>query len=169
MTRQVLLNVAGAKNARALPCDLLGDDQPGGGVGGWEEVQGGKRGRAQGLAFKGSPAFTLTLPLGFNGLEVNGPKSAMSVESQCRRLVALGRPAGKGGLPPKLHVAGLVRVPSNIVWVIDSIEWGTQIRDASGSRVQQLFDLTLIQWRKPPKSPAKDSRKKKDSEKDSDE
>lgn len=165
MTRAVVLSVAGAKNARRLRCDLLGDDQPGGGVGGWEEVEGGKR--ARGLAFKGSPSYTLTLPLGFNGLEVNGPGSKVSIEQQCRRLVDLGRPAGKGGRPPKLHVAGLVRVPSTIEWVIDSIEWGAQIRNDAGARVQQQFTLNLIQWRKPPKSPAKKSRKT--PEKDDDE
>lgn len=152
----IVLSVVGQKN-RGLECDLLGDDQPGGGVGGWEEVEGGKRGR--GLAFKGSPSYTLALPLGFNGLEVKGPGSAVSIEQQCRRLANLGRPARKGGRPPKLHVAGLVRVPTNVEWVIDAIEWGTQIRNDSGARVQQQFQLSLIQWRKPPKSPAKDARK----------
>lgn len=158
--RSVILTIVGAKKSRQLRCDLLGDDQPGGGLGGWEEVQGGKLGRGRGLSFKGSPSYTLTLPLGFNGLETQGPGSRVSVEAECRHLVNLGRPAGKGGKPPKIHVAGLVRVPSTIEWVIDSVEWGTQIRDDHGARVQQQFTLALIQYRKPPKSPAKDARKK---------
>ncbi len=161
-TRAVVITVAGAKNSNPLRCDLRGDDQPGGGVGGWEETEGGKRGRGAGLAFRGSPAYTLSLPLGFNGLETAGPGSRVSVEPQCRRLVNMGRSQKKAGRPPKLHVNGLVRVPSNIEWVIDSIEWGEQIRDASGARVQQLFTLNLIQWRKPRKSPAKDARKDKE-------
>lgn len=160
--RTVVLSVVGAKNGHKLRCDLLGDDQPSGGVGGWEDVEGGKRGRGAGLAFKGSPSYTLALPLGFNGLETKGPGSKVSIEQECRRLNDLGRPAKKGALPPRIHVAGLVRVPSNLEWVIDSIEWGTQIRNEAGARVQQQFTLSLIQYRKPRKSPAKESRKDKE-------
>lgn len=161
--RGVVVTVVGAKQARPLRCDLLGDDQPGGGVGGWEETEGGKRGRGAGLAYRGAPAYTLSLPLGFNGISSG---QAVSVEPQCRRLVDLGRATKKGGLPPRLHVQGLIRVPSNIDWVIDSIEWGTQIRNAAGARVQQQLTLNLVQYRKPKKSPAKDARKGKGEKSD---
>lgn len=159
----VVLTRIGAKKAATLRCDLLGDDQVSGGVGGWEEVEYGKKNRRQGLAYKGAPAYSVTLPLGFDGISSG---RATSVEDKCRRLVELGQGSGKkGSRPPKIRIEGLVRVPGHVEWVIDSITWGTQIRNGAGQRVQQQFELTLIQYRRvrrAKKSPARDAREDDD-------
>lgn len=154
---QVVLSVAGAKQPARVRGDLIGDDQVEGGVGGWEETEfGKKKARRLGLAYKGTPGFRVTVTLGFNGIGQGGIEKATSVEPQCRRLQSFGRPRSKGARPPRLKVAGLLRTPGNMVWVIDSISWGAQIRNSHGQRVQQIVDVTLVQYRPPgaKKSPA---------------
>ena len=155
---KVTLWVAGQPKGPKLRADLLGDDTLDGGTGGWEDTEfGGKKNRRSGMVFKGSPGYTLTIPLGFNGIGGGGPSRASSVEAQCRRLAAWARPRKAGGRPPKLKVSGLLRAPGNITWVIDSITWGTQVRNSQGRRVQQQVEVTLIQYRPPRriKSPGK--------------
>lgn len=160
MTRpKVAIWRAGTKDAAKLKCDLFGDDDVAVAVGGWEEVEYGKKKRRRtGMAFKGSPAYSITLALAFNGIGGGGVGDAKSVEAQCRRLVAMGRPRKPGGRPPLLRLSGPLRVPSGVTWVVSSIEWGAQVRDSDGRRVQQHFELTLTQHRpvRGKKSPAKD-------------
>lgn len=158
--RQVLIEARGKKRL-ALRGDLVGDETVSGGVGGWESVEGKGR-KADGLRFSGTTPWAVTIPLGFNGIT---PKGRKSVEAQCRRLLDLGRPAGKAKKPPLLKVTGLVRVPSTVDFVIDSITWGRQIRNSQGARVQQIVEVSLIQHRPAPKSPAKKANKGKKTKK----
>ena len=164
--RQVVLTVGRGKKATHLRADLLGDDVVTGGVGGWEMADATSK-RTKGFAFRGTPQRTITLPLAFNGLEARGRGRHSVVEPRCRRLVAWSRPRpaakGKKGKrrPPAMRIRGLVRM-SGGRWVIESIEWGEQIRNSQGRRIQQRFTLTLVEWRPPPrkKPPAKKGKKK---------
>lgn len=135
---------------------LVGDDAVSGGVGGWEAEQAGKRRRPV-LRFKGNPGWSLqvTLVLGSAAEE-------KSIEAQCRQLVAWGR-RPKVGLPPRVKVAGKVRAPLGVDWVIDSLDWGAQIRRGDGRRIQQQVTVTLLEYNKPPpaKKPTEKGKKKK--------
>lgn len=132
---------------------LLGDDAVAGGVGGWEADKAGKKRRPV-LRFGGTPGWEVTLTLMLGVAEDD-----KSVEWPCRQLVAWGR-RRKGALPPRLKIAGKVRVPTGADWVIDSIEWGPQIRRASDrARVQQQVTVKLIEYNRPPKKPTEKPKK----------
>lgn len=137
--------------------DLLGDDSPGGGVGGWKGEQAGKKRRPV-LRFEGTPGWTESITLMLGAVEDD-----RSVEWQCRQLIAWGR-RRKGALPPQLRLRGKVRVPTSLDWVIDSLEWGQQIRRPGDQvRVQQQVTITLSEYNRPPKAkpPTKKGKKKK--------
>ena len=136
-----------------ISAHLLGDDAVSGGVGGWEAQQAGKRRRPV-LQFKGTPGWEVTLTL-----MLGDPGGQASVEWACRQLVAWGR-RRKGALPPRLKIAGKVRVPTSVDWVIDSIEWGPQIRRESDKvRIRQQVTVKLIEYNRPPKKPTEKPKK----------
>ncbi|MCB9377084.1 MAG: hypothetical protein H6515_14610 [Microthrixaceae bacterium] len=139
-----------------LTFELDGDDQVTGGVGGWEAEQAGKKKRPV-VRWAGTPGWNVQLPLVLDG--VRGEKS---VEAACRRITAWGRPQGDAK-PTRLKLDGPVRVPASVVWVIDSIELGAQMRRNDGRRIMQELTLTLVEYHPAPAKtpPAKKHRDKK--------
>lgn len=131
-------------NLPTMRFHLLGDDELAGGVGGWEAAARPRRKAA--TEWGGTDAWTLSLPLMATGMEASLGRDT-SVEGSIRALVAAGTMSSKTGQPALLKVTGPVRVPSsNIRWVIQSIAWGAQIRNAAGERVQQEFTLALLEY-----------------------
>lgn len=128
----------------ALRFHLVGDDDPAGGVGGWEVVA---RPRQRGAAeWTGVDPWTLTLPLVTTGLDVSPNRNA-SVEAKCRALVVMAMRARATMRPPVLEVTGPVRVPfPGMRWVITGLEWGAQVRDHRQQRVQQHVTVHLLEY-----------------------
>lgn len=161
---QVSIRARGTERPRLI-ADLYGDDSTDGGVGGWEAEQAGKR-RRPALRYSGRPGHQLTVTLMIHSGFTNKP-----VEAKCRQLAAWGRPPVRRGkkkagarIPPRLEVLGpYLRSPRGVSWVIDSIEWGEQVRRGDGRRIQQLVTVTFVEWNKPPPPPKK--KKKKDKKK----
>lgn len=152
--RQVRLRAQRAQK-RVITADLFGDDSLSGGVGGWESENVGKTKRPA-LRYTGNPGWQYQLPLIFDGAPTNA-----SVESRCRQLQKWGRGGRRGAQPPRLLISGkLLRAPKGIAWVIDSLEWGPQMRRPDGRRIQQQVTVNLIQWSKPPPPPPKKKKKK---------
>lgn len=143
MTRHVTIRQVGKR--RGIRFELTDSDEVGGGVGGWNAEQAGRRKRPV-LRYAGRPGWTLSLPLIIDNLEAD-----RSIELRCRQLLAWGRPAPRSALPPRLRVEGPIRAPQVVDWVIDSIDWGEQIRNDRGHRVQQELTLKLIEYNRPPK------------------
>jgi hypothetical protein len=144
MARDIVTIDPVTPNLPAMRFHLLGDDELTGGVGGWEVVARPRRKAA--AEWGGTDAWTLSLPLMATGMESSRGRDA-SIEGALRALIAAGTPSAKTGQPPVLKVTGPVRVPSSSIrWVIQSIEWGAQIRNNAGQRVQQEFTLALLEY-----------------------
>ena len=134
---------------RAVVGDLVGDDGPGGGIGGWEGEQAGKKKRPV-TRYGGRLARTQQITVMFDGVD-----TGTVVESKVRQLEswAAGR---KGKQPPRLSVTGrLLRSPNGVAWVITALEYGEQIRRADGRRLRQQVTVSLVEWNKPPPKPKK--------------
>jgi len=128
------------KNTPRLELLLIGDDQPTGGVGGWEITD--RAGRRPMTGWVGVPGLQWILPLSFDG----GP-AELSVENAIQTLTSWGQPTGKNDAPPELRVwTNLGRVPQRIKWVIQDIEWLDQVRNAAEQRTRQDINLTLVQY-----------------------
>lgn len=123
---------------------LAGDDALAGGVGGWESVP---RPRRKATAeWVGTPPWTLALPLITSGVDVRGHRD-VSVEAKIRRLVALAEPSRKTDEPPIIRISGPVRLPSpRMRWVITDLEWGAQMRNKRGQRIQQEVTVHLLEY-----------------------
>lgn len=130
---------------KPLRLHLVGDDTLDGGVGGWEVVS---RPRRRGTAeWVGVEPWTMTLPLVTSGVDTRGPGQHASVEAKIKRLVALATKTAKSGEPPILVVAGPLRLPDpKMRWVITGFEWGAQMRDKRGRRIQQDVTVTLLEY-----------------------
>lgn len=141
-----------------LTFELLGDPEVTGGAGGWEDVPRPRRRTA--TEWVGTPPLAQVLPLLLDGTEV-GPGIDVSVESQCRRLLAWANPH-KGDDPPALRLAGPV-AHTGVRWVIGDIGWGPALRDVAGRRIQQEVTLTLLEYveAKVARGPAAASRKRR--------
>lgn len=138
----------------SLVCQLAGDDDLAGGVGGWTSLDRPRRTSA--ASWVGTPAQTYTLPLLLDGLAAG---DEVSVEAACLQLQLWG--AGDAATPPPvLQVLGEVLVQPTSRWVLQDLAWGARERDASGSRVQQDVTVTLLAYTAPVllKSPAKKAR-----------
>lgn len=137
--------------------ELLGDDEITGGVGGWEDLPRPRRRNA--VQWVGTPALSLGLPLLLSGVDQAHTTSALSrrpihtvfardtsVESAVRQLTSWGQKTKKTGQPPILRVAGPVRGPQTARWVIEDLEWGPQIRNRDGQRIQQEVTVRLKEY-----------------------
>lgn len=143
--RDLVVLDAVTPNRRPLRFHLNGDDELTGGVGGWEDVPRPRR-RAT-SEWVGSPVFQLAVPLITSGIDAGRPGRDVSVEPKLRALVALGQPTVKTGEPPILKVTGPLRVPSpKTRWVLVDIEWGAQIRNSRGQRIQQEMTVILREY-----------------------
>lgn len=122
---------------------LDGDDELTSGLGGWEVVD---RPRRRGAAeWVGVQPWVLTLPLFTDGLDVRSGINT-SVEPKCAALIQLAYKVPGGFQPPLLEVTGPVRVPrAGMRWVIQHIQWGTQVRRSDQQRVQQALTVTLLE------------------------
>ena len=141
---------------RKVVADLVGDDSPGGGIGGWEGSQAGKKKRPA-MRFTGRSARTQKVVLMLDGYDTNTP-----VESSVRQIEswAAGR---KGNRPPQVLVSGaLLRSAKTVPWVITGVEYGEQIRRADGRRVRQELTVSFTEWSKPPPKKKKKPKKKAD-------
>lgn len=119
---------------------LDGDDEPGGGVGGWEDVSRARRRTVQ--EWHGVDGWTLLVPLYTDGLDVR-PGVNASVEPKIAALIRLGMKIPGGMEPPKVELSGPVRVPfPGMRWVIKDIPvWGKQVRRSDEQRVYQEFTV----------------------------
>lgn len=139
----VILNPV-TPNLKAQRFHLVGDDTPSGGAGGWEAVSRPRRKAA--AEWGGTELWSLVLPLLVTGVESSRGHDS-SVEGDVRALLAIARKHPKTGQPPILTVSGPVRVPSpRMRWVIQGFEWGDQIRNTAGRRVQQYVTVTLLEY-----------------------
>ncbi|SDC46367.1 hypothetical protein [Nocardioides lianchengensis] len=142
--------------------ELDGKDEPGGGVGGWEGLE---RPRAVAATYwKGSPAYTWTIPLLLDGMEVSRGVDRV-VEAECARLASWGRASRPKRVtipPPVLQVIGPVHFPATTRWVLTDIAWGDVERDAADRRIRQAVTVTLLEYVAPQlvKSHAKKARGK---------
>lgn len=144
-----------------LTLDLVGDDQLSGGTGVWNTLNRPRRPDA--VEFAGVAGFTYVLPLLFDGMESSTGRDT-SVEARCSTLLtwsSLVRKATKQ--PVVLRATGPLKTAETVQWVIGNLEWGAQVRNAKGQRVQQYVTVTLLQYRAANvrRSPAKRSRDRK--------
>lgn len=130
-------------NGKALRLHLAGDDALGGGVGGWEVVARPRR--RSGVEWVGHEPWTLSLPLVTSGVDVRGNRD-VSVEAKIRQLVAMAQKTKKTDEPPIIKVSGPIRLPSpRMRWVITGLEWGAQMRNKRGRRIQQEVTVHLLE------------------------
>lgn len=141
MTRITLTPVRPPKPG--IVFELDGDEEVGGGVGGWEVLDRPRNTAA--TAWVGTPVKTLTLPIRLDGREAF-PGWDMPVESSCQRLERWGLPTGKTGEPDVLTVTGLPRVDAATRWVIQDITWGSYVVNAAGQRVMQGMVVQLLEY-----------------------
>jgi hypothetical protein len=152
----VIIRAAGSPNPRLI-LEQIGDDTVEGGVGGWEVID--RPTRESMTAWRNTPGLRWALPLSLDGAD-----AGRSVEGDVEQLIAWGQPDDALGEPPTLVVSARVgRAPSTARWVIDSIEWGEQIRNDANVRVRQDLTLTLLKYvpGKVLKGPAAKSRGKR--------
>lgn len=136
---RVAIHVAGSPNPKVI-LEQIGDDTLEGGVGGWEVLE--RPTREAMTAWRGTPGVTWTLPLSLDNLE-----EGISVERDVQLLKAWGAPVAALGRPPELVVTARVgRAPATARWVINGIEWGSQLRNDSDDRIRQDLTLTLLQY-----------------------
>lgn len=111
---------------------------PGGGAGGWNRIVRPRRRVA--LEWAAVPERTLAFPLLLDGYE-----AGRSVERDCRLLENMGDPRAPHQPPPVLEFvygpAGQGRR-----WVIDSLEWGAELRNRRLQRIRQEVNVTLVEF-----------------------
>jgi hypothetical protein len=123
---------------------LAGDDDLAGGVGGWESLPRPRRRAA--AEWVGTEPYTLALPLITTGVDARGPGRHAVVERKIRRLIRLAQRTRRTGEPPLLLVRGPVRLPNpRIRWVITGFDWGAQMRNPAGRRIQQEVVVHLME------------------------
>lgn len=120
----------------------------GGGVGGWSEI--GHVKRPSSVEFEGTPLRTLTVPLMLDGWTGNRfwarrDGARIDVEETCRILEALGRPPGGRVEPPVLQFVYGPHTP--LRWVLNGLDWGAELRNASARRVRAEVTLQLLEYR----------------------
>jgi hypothetical protein len=120
-----------------------GDDEPAGGIGGWEVID---RPRRRGAAeWVGVRPWALALPLYTDGHDVR-PGVNHSVEQKIADLIQLAYKVPGGFQPPILEVTGPVRVPRpGMRWVIEDIRWGEQERRSDQQRIYQTMTVLLLE------------------------
>lgn len=113
---------------------------PSGGVGGWNEIPRPRQETA--VEWGGQPASFLTFTLLFDGFD-----NDESVEPQCRLLKNMGqRP--KGGKQPPILEMDYGPVGRGQLWVIQSIDWGPELRNKQLERIRAEATVTLLQFNK---------------------
>ena len=126
--------------------ELIGDDTVTGGVGGWEDLPRPRRRAA--TDYVGTPAYTEVLPLLIDGTETSRGHDT-PIEGRIRTLISWGVPRKGADRPAVLRISGPLRVPASKRWVIQDLEWGPQIRNQAGRRVQQYVTVTLKEYVEP--------------------
>jgi hypothetical protein len=124
-----------------LVLDQLGDDTIQGGHGGWSTQA--RPGRPDMTAWDGTPAVQWTIPMSFDGFD-----AGRSVERNIATLESWGLPdTDAGDEPPRLTITALAgRGRATAKWVIQSIEYGEQIRNDSGQRIRQDVTVTFLEY-----------------------
>lgn len=136
---QVSIRRVGTDRPR-LELEMIGDDEVTGGDAQW--TLNDRAGRNPMTVWEGTTAVTWTLPLTFDNFD-----EGSSVERQVAQLASWREPGDNDDQPPHLVVnAPAGRAPSTKRWVIQSIEWGDQIRNGAGNRVRQDLRLTLLEY-----------------------
>lgn len=118
---------------------LLGEDPPtmSGGYGGWQELE---RPRRVALThWPGTSPVRLTFGMVIDGFAVNA-----NVEQFVRELEAMARPY-HGGPPPLVRAGGSIP-HREVLWVIESIDWGASVRNRRGKLVRQAATVALMQY-----------------------
>jgi hypothetical protein len=117
---------------------LLSEDSPEvTGYGGWEEVE---RRRRRGFPdWTKQPLYRMTVPMILEGWSTNTPqdRAIRGLENMARR-VGTQR-------PPTVKLDGPVP-HSDLVWVVESLDWGDALKDENGQVLRQLFSMTLMEW-----------------------
>lgn len=127
----------------AVRFELVGDDAPAGGVGGWETLARPRRDAA--VEWVGTPNATYVLPLLLDGIETRVGKDTV-IESDIRQVKSWGQPTKKTGQPPVLRLTGPLHVKPGSRWVLNDIEWGPAIRNKHGRRIQQQLTLSFLKY-----------------------
>jgi hypothetical protein len=111
------------------------------GYGGWEEVARPRRSPL--TTWKASPGLRMSLPI----LLDNWTKG-LSIEKQIGDIALMARPVASDGEPPQVKIAarGGAIPYQNRTWVVDSIDWGDALMNASGNRVRQQATLSLLEY-----------------------
>jgi hypothetical protein len=109
-----------------------------GGVGGWLDVDRPRRWSV--LEFGSVPLTTLTFDLWFDGWPDR------SIESEIGRLRNMGQPTAKGDPPPLLRL-NYGRLGNQNVWVVESMDFGDELRNRNLQRVRVRCTITLKQYR----------------------
>jgi hypothetical protein len=127
-------------DAPTLTLELLGSDELSGGDGVWTSSE--RYARTPMTTWEGTTSLVWTLPLSLDSFD-----DGRSVERRIATLDSWRRPSDSSEKPPVLRVdAPLGRAPANTRWVITSIEWGDEIRDASGQRIRQDLRITFLEY-----------------------
>lgn len=124
-----------------IVAEQIGDDTLDGGVGGWEALD--RPGGPAITSWNGTPAVTWTIPMSLDGMHDNRDEV---IERECQLLDAWGKPQAGDDRPPVLVVNARVgRAPATARWVIQSIEWGAQVRNDNDERIRQDVTLVLLE------------------------
>lgn len=145
MSDRVTIRPAG-QAGEGIDFELVGDDEPTGGVGGWETLD--RRRRAPAVFWGATPAITWTLPLLIDGVETSVGVDTV-IEQDIARLERWGqssRPKRDTIAPPVLQVLGPVHYPATTRWVLQDLSWGARLRNTNGRRIQAYVTVTLQQY-----------------------
>ena len=124
----------------AVSFNLLGDSAMGRtGGGGWQITDRPRR--AASTEWLDYSPFELTLPL-----LLGGGLPQRSVETDCGLVESWEKPAPGSITPPVLMFRGPAPHP-DLRWVVKSLSFGEALRNlASGARVQQTLNMTLLEF-----------------------
>lgn len=115
---------------------------PSGGVGGWESIDRPRR--PQATVWQGQPSESVQFILFFDKW-VDG----VSVEPQLQTLRQMGTPHPKTDEPPRLRLVYGKLGRGKALWVIDTIEWGEELRRGDLKRTRAEVTVTLLRHHAP--------------------
>lgn len=119
---------------------------PAGGGGGWEEIKLPKRSGV--LVWRGRELMTQTIEVVIDNVESDS--RVFGSASPISTLLRMYRPDKGTSEPPVLVLSGegnAVPYQLGIDWVLSNIEWGDGVADDQAERIQQVFTLTLTEYR----------------------
>lgn len=120
---------------------MLAEEQakPSDGYGGWEEIERPRRKAV--TSFKGAPNMKMTVPVMVDGFLTDTP-----VDQAITTLETMAQIGAGFTEPPSVRVTGAGVPHTDLVWVIEDLEWGDALFSDAGLRTRQFVTVKLLEY-----------------------